>query len=39
MVSGDPKQKYLKPMYSPGGLDVLCDGTKPRFTEQNKQGL
>lgn len=39
MVSGDPKQKYLKTMHSPAGLDVLSDWTKPCFTPQNKQAL
>lgn len=39
MVSGDPKQKYLKNMHSPAGLDVLSDWTKPGFTEWNKQAL
>lgn len=39
MVSGDPKQKYLKTMRSPAGLDLLSDWTKPGFTEWNKQAL
>jgi len=39
MVSGDPKQKYLKTMRSPARLDLLSDWTKPGFTEWNKQAL
>lgn len=39
MVSGDPKQKYLKTMHNPARLDLLSDWTKPGFTKRNKQAF